>query len=438
MRAPAVVFLVLLVSPLRCLAADRPNIIYIMADDLGIHDVGCYGQEKIRTPNIDKLATEGVRFTQFYSGGTVCAPARSSLMTGQHTGHTRVRDNFSKKQKRRIPLRSEDVTVAEVLKQAGYTTGIAGKWGLGEPDTTGTPNRQGFDFWFGYLNQRNAHSYYPEYLWKNEKKYPLKGNRNGQKTQYSHDLITEEALAFIQRNKNKPFFLYVPYTIPHRKREVPSDEPYSNENWSQAQKVIAAMVTRMDTDIGRIMKLLERLGLDANTLVFFCSDNGAYAKPELKEEFFRSNGPLRGFKRDLYEGGIRVPMIARWPARIKPGRVSDQIWAMWDVLPTAAEIAGVEPPLGIDGISMLNALLGHKQTSHEFLYWESHEPGFAQAVRMGDWKAVRNNGEPLELYDLRQDLAESKNVATQHPEIVTRIEDYLKTARTESQYWPSR
>ncbi len=417
------------------MAADRPNIIFIMADDLGYGDLGCHGQQKIRTPKIDGLAAEGMRFTQFYSGCTVCAPARSTLMTGQHTGHTRVRGNFGKKPHERIPLRAEDVTVAEALKKAGYTTGIVGKWGLGEPDTTGIPNRQGFDCWFGYLNQRNAHSYYPPYLWKNQEKYPLPGNADDKKEQYSHDLMTREALAFLRRSKDKPFFLYLPYTIPHGKYQVPSDEPYSKTNWPQQMKNLAAMITRMDADIGKIMKLLKDLDLDDKTLVLFCSDNG----PAVQEELFDSNGPLRGKKRDLYEGGIRVPMIARWPGRIKAGVVSDQVWAMWDFLPTVAEIAGTRPPDNIDGISMLNALLGREQKSHEFLYWEFHETKkMSQAVRMGDWKAVIKAGGKLELYNLKTDLGESRDVSDGHPDVVARIEDYLNTARTESEHWPTR
>jgi len=387
-------------------AADGPNIIYIMADDLGYGDLGCYGQKLIKTPHIDRMAAEGLRFTDFYSGSTVCAPTRSCLMTGLHTGHTRVRGNKSMEDKR-VPLLGEDVTVAEVLKQAGYVTGIIGKWGLGDPGTTGVPNRQGFDYWFGYLNQQKAHSYYPPYLWRNEEKYLLPGNEDGQRKQYSHDLFTAEALAFIKQNKGKRFFLYLPYTIPHGDYEIPSDEPYSGRDWPEESKNRAAMITLMDRDVGRIFKLLNDLGLDSKTLVFFCSDNG----PPKFEELFDSNGPLRGIKRDMYEGGIRVPMIVRWPGKVKAGAVSDQVWAMWDFLPTAAELAGVKPPGDIDGMSMLNALLGKKQKSHEFLYWEFLRYGvFYQAVRMGNFKAVRKDFSKLELYDLSKDLGEKNDV----------------------------
>jgi arylsulfatase A-like enzyme len=413
---------------------DGPNIIFIMADDLGYGDLGCYGQKLIATPHIDGMAAEGMRFTDFYSGSTVCAPARSCLMTGQHTGHTRVRGNFSLR-KKRVPLQPADVTVAEVLKKAGYVTGIIGKWGLGEPETTGIPNRQGFDYWFGYLNQKKAHSYYPKYLWRNQEKYPLPGNAEGQRKQYSHDLMTGEVLSFIERNKSRLFFLYLPYTIPHGDYEVPSDEPYSGRDWPAEWKNRAAMITRMDRDIGKIFKRLRGLGLDNQTVVFFCSDNG----PPKNVEFFDSNGLLRGKKQDLYEGGIRVPMIVRWPGKVKAGAVSHQVWVMWDFLPTAAEMVGIKPPGNIDGISMLNVLLGKKQQSHDFLYWEYHgKNGMIQAVRMGDWKAVIKKGSELELYNLKSDLGEKNDVVDRHADVVAKIEDYLKTARTESEYWPTK
>jgi arylsulfatase A-like enzyme len=420
---------------------DRPNVIFIMADDLGYGDLGCHGQKVIQTPQIDRLAAEGVRFTQFYSGSTVCAPARCCLMTGLHTGHAHVRGN------KRIPLRPADVTVAEIFKRAGYTTGIVGKWGLGEPDTTGIPNRQGFDYWFGYLNQRNAHNYYPPFLWKNQRKYPLGGNRNEGRNQYSHDLFTQEALAFLERCQDQPFFLYLAYTIPHANNElgrkagdgmeVPDYGPYADRDWPTTQKGQAAMITRMDRDIGRIIARLQALGLDRRTLVMFTSDNGPHAEGGVDPEFFDSNGPLRGIKRDLYEGGIRVPMIARWPGKLKEGRVSEQVWAMWDFLPTMADLVGVKAPAGLDGISMLPALLGKPQKGHEYLYWEFHERKFNQAVRMGDFKAVRKGLDgKLKLFDLTTDIGEQHDVAGEHPETVAKIEACLKTARTPSEHWP--
>jgi len=419
-------------------ATGKPNIIWIMADDLGYADLGCYGQQHIRTPNVDKLAREGTRFTQCYAGSTVCAPSRSVLMTGRHTGHTTVRGNFSAIGKGRVPLEAKDVTVAEVLGRCGYATGIVGKWGLGEPRTTGVPNRQGFDFWFGYLNQRNAHSYYPPYLWRNEEKVVLEGNAGSKRGQYSHDLMTTEALGFLRRSvkAGKPFFLYGAYTIPHGKYEVPGDAPYTDKPWSTKLKNYAAMVTRLDGDVGRIMALLRELGVDGETIVFFTSDNGA----AFVEETFDSSGPLRGHKRSLYEGGIRAPMVVRWPGQVKAGAVSDAVWTFWDFLPTAAELAGARPPANIDGISAVPTLLGRgRQKQHDFLYWEFHERRFAQAVRMGDWKAVRygTDGE-LELYDLKADPSEKSNVAGEHGDVVRKIEAYLRTARTESKHWPAR
>jgi len=418
----------------------KPNIIFILADDLGYGDLGCYGQRLIETPNIDALAAEGIRFTQCYAGSTVCAPSRCALMTGFHTGHARVRGN------KLIPLRPRDVTVAEILKGAGYTTAIIGKWGLGEPGTTGVPNLKGFDEWFGYLNQRRAHNYYPEYLWRNTEKYWIKGNMNGKKGVYSHDLFTEEALKFIRRNRGNPFFLYLAYTIPHANNElgrktgngmeVPSDEPYSDRSWPQVEKNFAAMVTRMDRDVGRIVSLLKELGIDGETVIFFSSDNGPHREGGHDPKFFKSSGPLRGIKRDLYEGGIRVPMIVRWPGKIKPGSVSDQVWAFWDFLPTAAEIAGVEPPRGIDGISMLPALLGKEQGDHEYLYWEFYERGFDQAVRMGDWKGVRHLDGEIELYNLSEDIGERKNVAADHPDIANEISKIMQEAHVDSPDFP--
>jgi len=426
-------------------AAKRPNIIFIMADDLGYGDLGCYGQKKIKTPNIDQLAEEGTRFTHCYAGSTVCAPSRSVLMTGQHTGHTRVRGNFGKvggavvldngSPQRRIPLEPEDVTVAEVLKQAGYVTGIAGKWGLGEPDTTGLPSRQGFDEWFGYLNQRRAHTYYPPYLWRNEQKVILQGNKNGRREQYSHDLFTKFALDFIRRHKSEPFFLYLAYTIPHARYEIPSTEPYTDEPWPKDAKVHAAMITRMDADIGRLMVLLKELAIDNETLVFFCSDNGAAKR---WDGIFDSSGPLRGHKGDLYEGGLRTPMIARWPGKVPAGKTSNAVWYFADVLPTLAELAGVKPPDNIDGISILPTLLGESQnTNDRFLYWEFFGRMFQQAVRWRNYKAVRQApNKPLELYDLAGDVAEQHTIAAQRPDVVAAIEEYLTTARTDSLNWP--
>lgn len=431
--------MLLAASPL--LAETKPNIIYIMADDLGYGDLGCYGQKQVKTPTLDRLAEQGTKFTQFYAGCTVCAPTRSVVMTGQHTGHTWIRGNSSGLKKDdpqgRVPLRPEDVTVAEVLKKAGYATGIVGKWGLGEPETTGVPNRQGFDFWFGYLNQRHAHTYYPEYLWRNQIKYPLPGNLDGKQEQWSHNLMTAEALRFVDKHKGEPFFLYLAYTIPHAKMQIPHEGQYADKDWPEPMRKQAAMITRMDRDIRLLVERLREYKIEERTLVLFTSDNGPHSEGGMNSEFFDSNGPLRGMKRDLYEGGIRVPMIAYWPGKVPAGKVSDHIWAMWDLLPTFADLASVESPKNIDGISMVPALLGKPAKEHDFLYWEFHEGGgISQAVRMGKWKAVIRHGRPLELYDLSEDLDESDNIADKHPDVVSRIREYLKTARTESKYWP--
>jgi arylsulfatase A-like enzyme len=420
--------------------ASRPNILFILADDLGYGDVGVFGQKVVATPNIDRIAAEGVRFTQSYAGCTVCAPSRCCLMTGYHTGHARIRGNA------KVPLEAGDVTVAKVLKQAGYRTGIVGKWGLGGAYTDGIPNLQGFDDWFGYLDQTYAHTYYPQSLWDNKEEKIIQRNL-GKRQQWVQDLFTERALQFLDSQKKEPFFLYLAYTSPHANdelgrdvgdgMEVPSDEPFTNKPWPQVEKNFASMVTRLDRDVGRVMAQLKKTGQDQNTLVFFTSDNGPHQEGGHDPKFFHSGGPLRGIKRDLYEGGIREPGMARWPGRIKPGTTSDQVWAFWDFLPTAAELAGVAPPRGIDGISMLPALLGQAQRNHEYLYWEFHERGFSQAVRMGDWKGVRlGTKRPIELYDLKSDVAESKDVAAAHPDIVKQMAEIMQSARTDSKEFP--
>jgi arylsulfatase A-like enzyme len=438
------------------LSKKKPNIIFIMADDLGYGDPGCYGQERIRTPNIDRMAAEGMRFTDHYAGSTVCAPSRCSLMTGVHTGHTYVRGNREIKPMGQLPLRPDTVTIPRLLKKAGYTTALAGKWGLGGPGSTGIPNQQGFDYFFGYLCQRHAHNYYPEFLFRNEERVPLVGNKvaepradgagvASQRAQYSHDLIAADALQFIRKNKDRPFFLYLAATLPHANNEagkkgmeVPDYGIYRRRSWPEPQKGHAAMISRLDRDVGRVMETLKKLGIDAKTLILFTSDNGPHREGGADPEFFDSNGPLRGYKRDLYEGGIRVPLIARWPGRIKAGTVSHHVCAFWDFMPTFAELAGIDGLGPIDGVSMVPTLLDRpgRQKQHEFLYWEFHERGSKQAVRMGDWKAVRFGAEgELELYNLKEDIGEKRNLASRNPDIVARMEDYLKTARTRSQFW---
>jgi arylsulfatase A-like enzyme len=430
-------------------APSRPNIVFILADDLGYADLGCFGQKSVETPNLDRMAAEGVRFTQCYAGSTVCAPSRCALMTGLHMGHAWIRGNAD------VPLRPEDTTVAEVLKGAGYATALIGKWGLGEPDTTGVPNRKGFDYFYGYLNQGHAHNYYPTYLWRNEEKVTLEGNVESEKpgvskerAQYSHDLFTKEALAWLDaRKKDEPFFLYLAYTVPHANNErgsvegdgmeVPDYGPYADRDWPKTMKGRAAMVSRLDRDVGSVLQKLRDLGLEDNTLVVFTSDNGPHREGGSNPEFFDSNGPLRGIKRDLYEGGIRVPTIVRWPGKVAPGRVSDRIWAFWDFLPTAAELAGAPVPPGLDGISLAQALLGRGEPpQHEYLYWEFHEGGFYQALRVGDWKAVRRDRGVIELYNLSTDLNEARGVAAQHPDVVAQMEAIFAKARTENPNFP--
>jgi uncharacterized sulfatase len=430
-----------------------PNILFILADDLGYGDLGCYGQPKVRTPNLDRLAAEGIRFTDAYAGSTVCAPSRCSLMTGLHTGRCLVRGNA------RLPLRPEDVTVAEVLKGAGYATGLAGKWGLGEAGSSGVPTRQGFDVFFGYLNQHHAHNYWPTFLWRNEERVALQnvvskedvqgGGVASTRAQYSHDLVTEEALAFIERQVRQPWFLYLAWTIPHANNEagregmeVPDQGPYAAEPWPEQEKNKAAMITRMDRDVGRVLEKIKALGLDADTIVFFTSDNGPHKEGGADPAFFRSSGPLRGIKRDLYEGGIRVPMIVRWPGHIKPGSVSDYPWAFWDFLPTAADLAGAAAPKDLDGVSVLPVLLGRPGPERECLYWEFYEQGGTQAVRRGRWKAVRkgiaDSGAPMELYDLPTDLGETKDVAAAHPDLVREMAALMRKAHTPSPHWAVR
>ncbi len=441
----------LLVAPVLLAATRPPNIVYIMADDLGPGDIGPFAQKKIRTPHLDRLAAEGTCFDQFYAGASVCSPTRSVLMTGQHTGHTPIRGNHGRAGLARVPLPAASVTVAEVLKSAGYATAIAGKWGLGEPGNEGIPNRQGFDVWFGYLNNDLAEFYFPEKIWRNETEIDLPGNAAGRRGQYSNDLMTDEALAFMQAQRARPFFLYLAYTLPHSLLEVPDDslaeyagkfpEPPATgqggkNRTTQPRATLAAMVTRLDREVGRVLARLDELGLRDDTVVFFCSDNGAPARDGLAE-FFGSTGGLRGYKGSLNEGGIRAPMIVRWPGRIPAGRRSDVPWGGWDFLPTAAALAGTRPPPGIDGIDMMPFLRGRTPARERTFYWEHHGGTVLQAVRVGDLKAIRTglNG-PVEVYDLRVDPAETRDLAATRPEFVAHATELFRTARTESTHWP--
>ena len=442
-------------------AADRPNIVFIMADDLGTGHLGFNGQTKIRTPHIDHLRAEGLYFSQVYAGCAVCAPCRSVLMTGYHMGHTSVRGNSGG-----IPLLDEDVTVAEVLKKAGYATGCFGKWGVGDAHSPGMATRQGFDTFFGYYDQVHAHSYYPAYLWHNDRKYYLPGNSGRasdgltgvERGQYAHDEIQTKVIDFIQEHRDEPFFCYVPYTIPHTELLVPDDSlseyagkflepnPYVTESkhyqdQRQPRAAYAAMITRLDRSVGQIMTLLKRLDLDEKTIVFFTSDNGAQGSGGPDLDFFRGNMHLRGAKGMMYEGGIRVPMIVRWASHIRPNSSSDLPWYFADVMPTLAELVGVQGdlPPDIDGISVLPAILGEEavgrqQQRHEFMYWElGTGRRIRKGLRMGDWKAVQMDpAKPIELFNLMTDESETTDVADQHPEVMAKIRSILATCRTEA------
>ncbi len=451
-------------QPLYARSSDHPNIIFIMADDLGYGDVGCYGQKRIKTPSLDQMAREGMRFTDFYAGCTVCAPSRSVLMTGQHTGHTHVRGNASTDISIQS-LRQQDLTVAELLKRAGYATGLCGKWGLGDDvaGNEGLPNDKGFDFFYGYLNQVHAHNYYPEFLWRNKEKVPLRnvvekvGNGYGgfiggyatKRIDYSHDLVMNEALKFIQDSQSGPFFLYLALTIPHANnertgatrdgQEVPAYGVYQDMPWPDPAKGQAAMITRMDGDVGRLLRRLADLGIDRQTVVMFTSDNGPHNEGGFDPKLFHPSGPLRGMKRDMYEGGIRVPLIVRWPGTTPAGTETAQVGYFGDLMATAAELAGLDCPAGLDSVSFVPTITGQpeKQQQAEYLYWEFYEQGGKQAVRAGKWKAIRM---PMltgktQLYDLNQDLGEQHDVAEKHPDIVERLEQMMDAAHRPHPNW---
>jgi arylsulfatase len=445
------------------MAAEKtkpPNIVFILADDLGRGELGCYGQKKIRTPSVDRMAEQGMRFTQCYTGSPVCAPSRCCLMTGKHGGHAWVRDNKEIKPEGQTPLPASEVTLAELLKKQGYTTAAIGKWGLGPPGSEGDPLRRGFDHFFGYNCQRHAHNHYPSWLWQDGKHIELEGNNNGTTgKQWSHDLFEREALAFLRANKDKPFFLYVPFTVPHLAIQVPDealaeyrgkwdDPPYDGKKGYQPHPApragYAAMVTRLDRSVGRILDALRELGLEEQTLVLFSSDNGPSKGSGLDSTFFESAGPFRGLKGDVYEGGIRTPFIARWPGKIKAGVTSDHVCYFPDMLPTLLEVAGASAavPKDIDGLSFAPTLFGQadKQRAHDHLVWEFAGSGGQQAVRLGNWKGVRRDmhkgNTRIELYDLKDDVGERQNVADKHADVVARIEKIMREDRTPSKLFP--
>lgn len=453
-------------------AKRPPNIVFILADDLGYSELGSYGQEKIHTPNLDKLAQEGMRFTDFYCGNAVCAPSRCVFMTGKHGGHAYVRDNgdpgemlpetkaLGAEFPGQNPIPAEEVTIAEVLKQKGYATAAIGKWGLGHFGSTGDPNKQGFDLFYGFNCQRHAHNHYPNYLWRNREKEVQPGNDRTLKGEtYSQSQFRNVAIEFIEENAEKPFFLYLPFAVPHLSIQVPDEDleeyadmkedDYEHRGYLKHPKPhagYAAMISHMDRDIGMILDTIKAKGLEDNTVVLFSSDNGpTYDRLGGSDsDFFISSANFKGLKGSLYEGGIRVPLIVRWPGKVKPGSVSDHPAAFYDLMPTFAQIAGVKTPEGIDGISLVPELLGQDQPEHDYLYWEFRAYGGQQAVRMGDWKAIRQNmmrprqpnAGKLELYNLRDDPSESKDVAGEHPEIVAKAEAAMKEAHTPSKLFP--
>ena len=441
---------------------SNPNIIYILADDLGYGDLSLTGQDKFDTPNIDKLASQGMVFSQHYSGATVCAPSRSALLTGMHTGHTIVRGNKEVQPEGQYPIPSETYTIAEMLKEAGYKTSVFGKWGLGFPGSEGDANMQGFDEFYGYNCQRQAHNYYPYHLWHNQEKITLKGNEDSGQAIYAPDLIHEESIKFIEQNKDSTFFMFYATPLPHAELLLPdryiekyrgkllpendfqgvdNGRTFKNGGYGSQKEphaAFAAMINHLDAQVGDIMNKLEELGIADNTIVIFTSDNGPHREGGADPNYFDSNGIYKGFKRDLYEGGVHVPMIARWPAKIKAGSKTDHISAFWDIMPTFAEILGKNLDSTIDGISFLPTLMDQKnQKQHEYLYWEFHEKGGRIAIRKGKWKGVKYDvlthpNREIELYNLEEDPGENKNLAAIHTDITEELTGLMKEARTPS------
>lgn len=444
-------------------AQQKPNVIFILADDMGYGDLGCYGQKLIETPNLDKLAANGIRFTQFYAGTSVCAPSRASLMTGLHTGHTPIRGNYEIKPEGQLPLPDSAYIMPEMFKAAGYKTGAFGKWGMGFPGSEGDPTKQGVDRFFGYNCQRQSHNFFPDHLWDNQQQVKLSNTLTHQK-QYAPQLIQEQAIAFLKANKSNPFFMYLAYTLPHAGLQLPDGDPIFahykkkfneqpkavSHNWdgngyqpqAYPHAAYAAMVTRLDNYIAEVVKQLKILGLDKNTLIIFTSDNGPHQEGGNDPSFFNSNGGFKGIKRQLTEGGIREPMIAYWPGKIKAATVSDHIGAFWDFMPTFAEL--IDQPLKgtTDGISILPTFVRNgPQKQHHFLYWEFHEDGGRQAVRIGKWKGIKENVKKnpnvlISLYDLNTDPKETKNIADQHPDIVKKIQDIMNNQHIENKDFP--
>jgi arylsulfatase A-like enzyme len=451
-------------------AARTPNLIFILADDLGYAQLGCFGSKLIQTPHLDQMAAEGAKFTRFYAGSTVCAPSRSVLMTGLHTGKTRVRGNAPKNNRALQDLRSGDVTVAQVLQKVGYSTALIGKWGIGHEGSEGTPNRKGFDYFYGYLDQFHAHNPYPPFIIRQEERVALRnrtipgsagpdGDALGagvaqEPLDFVPDLMADEVMKWIEKEKEKPFFLYWSLITPHannegkkfdRGQEIPDLGPYADRDWEQAAKAHAATITRLDADVGRLFALLKKLGIDQDTLVVFSSDNGAHKEGGFDPAFFDVSGPLQGIKRSLHDGGIRVPTIMRWPGKIAPGgEVNTPLWFA-DILPTFAELAGAAEfvPSGLDGVSFAKPLQGMRIAwpGNRTLYWEFHEGGFSQALLIdGKWKAIRlkRPQAPIAIYDLDNDIGEKIDLAGSQPALVARAQALFESERIDSPDWPIR
>jgi arylsulfatase A-like enzyme len=447
-RLPVLVLFLIAVLAGRCSAA-APNIVYILADDLGYGDLSCFGQTTLKTPNLDRMAAEGMRFRQHYAGSTVCAPSRCALLTGLHTGHCRIRGNAMGS-----ILTEEDVTIAQLLKKVGYATGCVGKWGLGAPPPLNDPELRGFDHFFGYISMWHAHNFYPEFVIRNGKQVALRNEvpKNDKwidgrgvatkRVDYVPDLVTEEALGFIEKNQDRPFFLYLAMNVPHANNEagkkgmeVPDWGEFASQDWPDPEKGFASMIRNIDNDVGRVLRKLKSLGLENNTLVIFTSDNGPHQEGGHMAGHFDSNGPLRGIKRDVYDGGVRVPMIARWPGKVPAGATSDHICAFWDMLPTFCELAGADLSDRTDGISIVPTLLGQsdEQKKHDYLYWEFYEKGGRIAVRLGEYKGVRMNviknpEAPIELYRVTEDPGEQVDMSADHPQVVAEIDRIMKEA----------
>ncbi|MDR6781554.1 arylsulfatase [Pedobacter africanus] len=465
MKLFKVQFFTVLLSSLAFFAAaqQKPNVIFILADDMGYGDLGCYGQKRIETPNIDRLAAGGMRFTQFYAGTSVCAPSRASLMTGLHTGHTPIRGNYEIKPEGQLPLPDSAYIIPEMFKAAGYKTGAFGKWGMGYPGSEGDPVKQGIDQFYGYNCQRQSHNFFPDHLWNNQQRVELNNTLTEQRY-YAPELIQQQAMAFMEQNKSNPFFLYLAYTLPHAALQLPAGDPvfeHYKKKFNEQPKTIgkdwngigyqpqayphaayAAMVTKLDNYVGEVVARLKKLGLDKNTMIIFTSDNGPHKEGGNEPAFFNSSAGFRGIKRQLSEGGIREPMIVNWPGKIKAGQVSDHVGAFWDFMPTFADLAGQSLPGRTDGLSILPVLLNKgKKTQHEFLYWEFHEDGGRQAVRMGKWKgirekAIKNPNAAIALYDLSNDPAETKNLASAFPQVVDKIRKIMQNEHIEHKDFP--